>query len=81
MAGMRIMTVRNNSGKSSCIDMIENLIYPETFARRRQEQNNIKMEIGYLLTDYDINRVFQKGYGGGGISGRKRKAAVKRLTH
>ena len=45
---------RNNSGKSSCIDMIENLIYPETFARRRQEQNNIKMEIGYLLTDYDI---------------------------
>ena len=61
---------RNNSGKSSCIDMIENLIYPETFARRRQEQNNIKMEIGYLLTDYDINRVFQKGHGGGGIPGR-----------
>lgn len=61
---------RNNSGKSSCIDIIENLIYPEKYARRCQEQKDIKMEIGYILTDHDIERVFQKSSIGGVIPGQ-----------
>lgn len=60
---------RNNCGKSSCIDIIENLIKSDILSIRQKEQKNLKIEIGHILTDQDIRKVFHDNTSGGGIAG------------
>lgn len=45
---------RNNSGKSSCIDVIENLISPNKLEKFIQEQKDMKIEIGHIFDKGDI---------------------------
>lgn len=60
---------RNNSGKSSCIDVMESLINPDELAKYLREQKDFKIEIGHILDENDVKKVFRKDTTGGEIQG------------
>lgn len=68
-ANITVFIGRNNSGKSSCIDIIENLISPAKLAKRQREQKDLKIEIAHFLTDDEVEKVFRKDTSGGMIQG------------
>lgn len=68
-SNITIFIGRNSSGKSSCIDIIENLVTPEELSKCHRIQKNLKIEIGYILTEDDIKKVFRKDYSSGVIPG------------
>ena len=61
---------RNNCGKSSCLDIIENLINPEIFKFNTSSNNELDIELSCTLTDQMIGKVFSKDWHGGDIPGR-----------
>lgn len=68
-ANITVFIGRNNSGKSSCIDIIENLVSPEKLGKRQKEQRDLKIKIAHFLTDDEIETVFRKDTSGGVIQG------------
>ena len=54
LSNITVFIGRNNSGKSSCIDVIENLISPNELAKFMQEQKDMKIEIGHIFDEGDI---------------------------
>lgn len=60
---------RNNSGKSSCLDIIENLINPYVLAANKFQKNDLDIQVIHKLQESDISSVFSRTTGGGGIPG------------
>lgn len=60
---------RNNCGKSSCLDIVENIISPEVL--KNNPFYNIGLEISFDFTPNidDIKSVFKENYGGGDLPG------------
>lgn len=61
---------RNNSGKSSCLDIVENVIDPNVLGENKFLKNGLEVGLMHPLTENDIAHVFGKNTYGGGIPGR-----------
>ena len=60
---MTVFVGKNNSGKSSCIDILESLTSPEVLSQNNT--SSLKIIISHILTERDIASVFSKNtYGG-----------------
>jgi len=67
---INVIIGKNNSGKSSLIDLIDFLIHPtEDFINTGRDNKKAEVIITHLLTENDIAQVFRKGYAGGSIQG------------
>lgn len=64
---MTIFIGKNNSGKSSCIDVLECLTNPKMLMRNYER--GLRVRIEHILTKGDISSVFHKNFSGGGIIG------------
>lgn len=64
---INIFIGRNNSGKSSCLDIIENLTSPAVLAKNSFKKGGLDICITHELTDDDVKRVFPENTYGGGI--------------
>jgi hypothetical protein len=69
ISNINVFIGRNNSGKSSCLDIIENLTNVESLSHNAFLNNGLEIEIGHNLSDSEIRRVFRNDTFGGGISG------------
>ena len=61
---------RNNSGKSSCLDIVENIIDPDVLGENKFLRNGLEIRLIHSLCEDDIANVFPKDVYGGGIPGR-----------
>jgi putative ATP-dependent endonuclease of OLD family len=67
---INIIIGKNNSGKSSLLDLIEYMVDDnKEFLSTNQENKTPTIIIHHLLTDHDIGSVFRVGTSGGGIPG------------
>ncbi|MDD5022457.1 MAG: ATP-binding protein [Endomicrobiaceae bacterium] len=64
---VNVIIGKNNSGKSSVIDILEYIIDFEKFKINRKSSQII--EIGFNITEQEISKVFPEGTWGGGIPG------------
>ena len=64
---MTIFVGKNNSGKSSCIDVLECLTNPMMFMMNYEK--GLRIQVDHVLTESDISRVFHRHTSGGGIMG------------
>ena len=67
LSNITVFIGRNNSGKSSCLDIIENLTNVESLAQNPFHNKELEIHIGHNLTDNDVRGVFNESYSGGGI--------------
>lgn len=67
---INIFIGKNNSGKSSCLDIIENLIAPEILARNKFLKDGLEIQIIHELSEEEIRYVFPENTYGGVISTR-----------
>lgn len=67
---INIFIGRNNSGKSSCLDIVENVIDPKSLLRNKFLKNGLDIQLIHELAEYDIKRVFQETTYGGIIPAR-----------
>ncbi len=58
---------RNNSGKSSCIDIVENIIDPSVLYDNKFFKNGMEIQVAHVLNDDDIRRVFRKDWSNGDL--------------
>lgn len=72
---MTVFVGRNNSGKSSCIDILESLTDPEVFYQNSGYGLEIQLE--HVLTEEDVRRVFPESTYGGSIPARNHYAFGK----
>ena len=61
---------RNNSGKSSCLDIVENIINPDVLGRNPFLKNGMDIQLIHELSEAEVEYVFPKNTYGGGISDR-----------
>ena len=68
-ANINVFIGRNNSGKSSCLDLIACIADAEVF-REKIDSKQIDFQVKCELLDEDIREVFPEGTYGGGINTR-----------
>lgn len=61
---------RNNSGKSSCLDIVENIIDPDVLSRNPFLKNGLDIQLIHELSEAEVKYVFPENTYGGGISER-----------
>jgi predicted ATP-dependent endonuclease of OLD family len=64
---VNVIIGKNNSGKSSVIDMVEYVLNPKKFSDNKSRFSDI--ELMFTIGEEKINQVFQKNSSGGGIPG------------
>lgn len=66
-SNINLIIGRNNSGKSSCIDLIE-FVYDDIYYFKNRHKID-SLEIAFLLTKYNLECGFKKDWSGGQIKG------------
>ncbi|MDO6804112.1 AAA family ATPase [Wenyingzhuangia sp. 1_MG-2023] len=67
---INIIIGKNNSGKSSLLDLVEFLTGEnKSLLTNRRNNHNTTILIEYILTNYEIERIFASNASGGGING------------
>ncbi len=69
ISNINVFIGRNNSGKSSCLDIIENLTNAESLVKNAFLNRGLEIQIGHNLSNSDISNVFHKDTSGGRIPG------------
>ena len=58
---------KNNSGKSSCLDIIENLVDADVLAENKFSKDGLEIRVVHTLNREDILHVFPENVSGGKI--------------
>jgi predicted ATP-dependent endonuclease of OLD family len=77
---INIIIGKNNSGKSSLIDLIQFVVKPDNdFALRGRDNSKPEVLITHNLTESEISSIFHSNSGGGGIPGNNHFEYGKRF--